>query len=68
MRGWDGAGGNQPASSDDGRARVKAEMPAALHQNNQMGSDLGIVSTSCRSFMEDPSSLTRWIIGDEKLQ
>ncbi|OWM85087.1 hypothetical protein CDL15_Pgr027874 [Punica granatum] len=47
---------------------VEAEMAAALQEYNQVGSDLGIISTSCRSFAEDPSCLTRWIIGDEKLQ
>ncbi|KAK4741049.1 hypothetical protein SAY87_024637 [Trapa incisa] len=47
---------------------AEAEMAAALHEYDQIGSDLGIVGTSCRSFMEDPSRLTRWIIGDEKLQ
>lgn len=46
---------------------VVAEMAAALNEYDQIGADLGILSTSCKSFAEDPTRLTRWIIGDEKL-
>lgn len=47
---------------------VEAEMASALEEYNQIGSDLGIIPTSCKFFAEDPSHLTRWILGDEKLQ
>ncbi|XP_030468029.2 phosphatidylinositol-3-phosphatase SAC1 [Syzygium oleosum] len=46
---------------------VEAEMASALEEYNQIGSDLGIIPTSCKFFAEDPSHLTRWILGDEKL-
>ncbi|XXG87112.1 hypothetical protein AAC387_Pa11g1879 [Persea americana] len=45
---------------------IEAEMEAALKEYDQIGADLGIVPT-CKSFAEDPSRLTRWIIGDEKV-
>lgn len=47
---------------------VEEEMEAALQEYNQIGSDLGIIPTSCKSLAEDPSWLTRWIIGEEKVQ
>lgn len=52
-------------STDD--ALVEAEMVAALKEYDQIGADLGIVS-SCKGVAEDPSQLTRWIIGEEKVQ
>lgn len=51
---------------EDG-AVVEAEMEAALEDYSQIGADLGIIPTRCKSFVEDPSLLTRWIIGEEKL-
>lgn len=48
-------------------ARVEAEMEAALDDYQIIGSDLSIIS-SCGALAEDPSQLTRWIIGDEKLR
>lgn len=49
-------------------AAVEAEMEAALKEYHQIGADLGIIPMSCKSFAEDPSQLTRWIIGEEKAQ
>lgn len=51
--------------SDDA---VEAEMRAALKEYDQIGADLGIIPSSCKSFTQDPSWLTRWIIGEEKVQ
>ncbi|KAJ0025744.1 hypothetical protein Pint_07070 [Pistacia integerrima] len=47
---------------------VEAEMEAVLREYDQIGADLWIISTSCKLFAEDPSRLSRWIIGEEKLQ
>ncbi|KAG2691276.1 hypothetical protein I3760_08G002000 [Carya illinoinensis] len=47
---------------------VEAEMRAALKEYDQIGADLGIIPSSCKSFTEDLSWLTRWIIGEEKVQ
>ncbi|KAL5778854.1 hypothetical protein ACOSQ2_009591 [Xanthoceras sorbifolium] len=47
---------------------VDAEMEAALNDYVQIGSDLGIIPTSCKLIAEDPSLLSRWFIGEEKLQ
>nr|DAD35789.1 TPA_asm: hypothetical protein HUJ06_006429 [Nelumbo nucifera] len=58
MNGIDGA--------DD--AAIEAEMEAALKEYNQIGADLGIFPTTCKYIAEDPSRLTRWIIGEEKVQ
>ncbi|VVA19722.1 Hypothetical predicted protein [Prunus dulcis] len=49
-------------------AAVEVEMEAALKEYDQIGSDLGSIPTSCKSLAEDPSWLTRWIIGEEKVQ
>lgn len=49
-------------------AVVLEEMEEALQEYNQIGADLGIIPTACKSSAEDPSWLTRWIIGDEKVQ
>lgn len=49
-------------------AAVEAEMAAALKEYDLIGSDLGIFPVSCKSFTEDPSRLTRWIIGEDKPQ
>ncbi|KAJ0025747.1 hypothetical protein Pint_07073 [Pistacia integerrima] len=47
---------------------VEAEMEAVLREYDQIGADLRIIPTSCKLFAEDPSRLSRWIIGEEKLQ
>ncbi|XP_044510488.1 phosphatidylinositol-3-phosphatase SAC1 isoform X3 [Mangifera indica] len=47
---------------------VEAEMEAALREYDQIGSDLGIIPTSCKLFTKDPSRLSRWMVGEEKLQ
>ncbi|XP_057973456.1 phosphatidylinositol-3-phosphatase SAC1 isoform X2 [Malania oleifera] len=49
-------------------AAVAAEMEAALREYDQIGGDLGIVPKTCKALVDDPSLLTRWIIGEEKLQ
>eukprot|EP00262_Sarcandra_glabra_P009050 TRINITY_DN23035_c0_g1_i1.p1 TRINITY_DN23035_c0_g1~~TRINITY_DN23035_c0_g1_i1.p1 ORF type:complete len:224 (+),score=50.49 TRINITY_DN23035_c0_g1_i1:81-674(+) len=50
-----------------GDSLIEAEMEAALKEYNLIGADLGIVPT-CKSLADDPSRLTRWIIGEEKMQ
>ncbi|KAL7208941.1 hypothetical protein ACSBR1_030643 [Camellia fascicularis] len=52
---------------DDDTA-VAAEMEAALKEYDLIGSDLGIVPKTCKILPEDPSQLTRWIIGEEMVQ
>ncbi|KAJ0026014.1 hypothetical protein Pint_07028 [Pistacia integerrima] len=47
---------------------VEAEMEAVLREYDQIGADLWIILTSCKLFAEDPSRLSRWIIGEEKWQ
>ncbi|KAL9245477.1 hypothetical protein vseg_019124 [Gypsophila vaccaria] len=47
-------------------AAIEAEMEAALKGYDQVGSDLGILPM-CRSAATDPSQLTRWLIGEDKL-
>ncbi|CAN6678690.1 unnamed protein product [Malus baccata var. baccata] len=49
-------------------ADVEVEMEAALKEYDQIGSDLGSIPASCKLLAEDPSWLTRWIIGEEKVQ
>lgn len=49
-------------------AAVEVEMEAALEEYDQIGSDLVSIPASCKSLAEDPSWLTRWIIGEEKVQ
>ncbi|KAB2628553.1 phosphoinositide phosphatase SAC1-like [Pyrus ussuriensis x Pyrus communis] len=49
-------------------AAVEVEMEAALKEYDQIGSDLGSIPASCKSLAEDPSWLTRWIIGEEKVE
>lgn len=48
-------------------ASVAAEMEAALKEYDQVGADLGIIPTSCKFFADDPSWLTRWLTGEEKV-
>lgn len=47
-------------------AAIQAEMESAVKDYDQVASDLGIFPM-CRSLAGDPSQLTRWIIGDEKI-
>ncbi|XP_074269203.1 phosphatidylinositol-3-phosphatase SAC1 [Silene latifolia] len=47
-------------------AAVEAEMTAILKEYDQVGVDLGIAAM-CRSSARDPSQLTRWLIGEDKL-
>ncbi|KAB1204733.1 Phosphoinositide phosphatase SAC1 [Morella rubra] len=47
---------------------VEAEMRAALNEYDRIGADLGIIPSTCKSFTEDLSWLTRWIIGEERVQ
>ena len=47
-------------------AAIQAEMESAVKEYDQVASDLGIFPM-CRSLAGDPSQLTRWIIGDEKI-
>ena len=49
-------------------ARVEAEMKAALDDYEIIGSDLSIIPSCGALAGEDPSQLTRWIIGDEKMR
>ncbi|XP_042426608.1 phosphatidylinositol-3-phosphatase SAC1-like isoform X2 [Zingiber officinale] len=46
---------------------IEVEMLAYLNEYAQIGADLGIVS-SFKGLAEDPSQLTRWIIGEEKIE
>ncbi|KAK7404211.1 hypothetical protein VNO78_04899 [Psophocarpus tetragonolobus] len=48
-------------------AAVAAEMEAALKEYDQVGADLGIIPKSCKFFADDPSWLTRWLTGEEKV-
>ncbi|MQM11923.1 hypothetical protein Taro_044835 [Colocasia esculenta] len=48
-------------------ALLGEEMEASLDEYNQIGADLGILR-NCKAFAaDDPSQLTRWLIGCEKL-
>ncbi|KAJ6297285.1 hypothetical protein OIU78_022924 [Salix suchowensis] len=51
---------------DDSTA--EADMEAALMDYDRIVADLGIVPLSCKSFAADPSWLTRWIVGEEKVE
>lgn len=47
---------------------VEEEMAAALKEYDQIGADLGVIPSTCKYFTEDPSWLTRLIIGEEEVQ
>lgn len=53
---------------DDNDAAVEADMEAALNGFGHVSADLGIFPKSCSALVADPSQLTRWIIGEERLQ
>ncbi|KAL3641427.1 Phosphoinositide phosphatase sac1 [Castilleja foliolosa] len=46
---------------------VEAEMEAALGPYYRACSDLGIFPKSCNAQVVDPSQLTRWILGEDRL-
>lgn len=46
---------------------VAAEMEAAL-QFKECGSHLGIIPQSCNALAFDPSLVTRWIVGEERIR
>lgn len=48
-------------------ATVEEEMEAALQEYEQISADLGILPRSCKASALDPSQLTRWIIGEERV-
>lgn len=50
---------------DDSAA--EAEMEAAFKEYDRIGSDLGIFPKSCKALVVDPSQLTRWIVGEDRL-
>ncbi|KAL1805043.1 hypothetical protein ACET3Z_028111 [Daucus carota] len=49
-------------------ASVEKEMEEALREFNRISADLGIIPSSCKASYGDPCQLTRWIIGEEKIQ
>ncbi|OIT35684.1 PREDICTED: phosphoinositide phosphatase SAC1 [Nicotiana attenuata] len=48
-------------------AAIEAEMESALKAYDQIGADLGIFPKSCKALAADPSQLTRWLVGEDKL-
>lgn len=52
-------------SMDD--AAIEAEMESAFKAYDQIGADLGIFPKSCKALAADPSQLTRWLVGEDKL-
>lgn len=46
---------------------AEKEMEEALKEYQSIGADLGIIPRSCKASYGDPSQLTRWIIGQDKL-
>ncbi|KAJ6422154.1 hypothetical protein OIU84_027156 [Salix udensis] len=57
--------GDQDEGND---STAEADMEAALMDYDRIVADLGIVPLSCKSFAADPSWLTRWIVGEEKVE
>ncbi|GAB2271914.1 Phosphoinositide phosphatase sac1 [Dionaea muscipula] len=47
-------------------AAIEAEMEAAFKEYDKIGSDLGVFP-SCKPLAGDPSQLTRWIIGEDRV-
>lgn len=58
--------GNKVDSMDD--SAIEADMETALKEYDRVSADLGVFPKSCRALVADPSQLTRWIIGEERLQ
>lgn len=52
-------------SMDD--SAIEAEMESAFKAYDQIGADLGIFPKSCKALAADPSQLTRWLVGEDKL-
>ncbi|KAJ8531038.1 hypothetical protein K7X08_025769 [Anisodus acutangulus] len=48
-------------------AAIEAEMESAFKAYDQIGADLGIFPKSCKALAADPSQLTRWLVGEDKL-
>ncbi|MCD7447475.1 hypothetical protein HAX54_030341 [Datura stramonium] len=48
-------------------AAIETEMESALKAYDQIGADLGIFPKSCKALAADPSQLTRWLVGEDKL-
>ncbi|KAF3653192.1 hypothetical protein FXO38_15754 [Capsicum annuum] len=48
-------------------AAIEAEMESAFKAYDQIGTDLGIFPKSCKALAADPSQLTRWLVGEDKL-
>ncbi|XP_055835932.1 phosphatidylinositol-3-phosphatase SAC1 [Solanum dulcamara] len=46
---------------------IEAEMESAFKAYDQIGADLGIFPKSCKALAADPSQLTRWLVGEDKL-
>ncbi|KAL0437925.1 UNVERIFIED_CONTAM: Phosphoinositide phosphatase SAC1 [Sesamum latifolium] len=46
---------------------IEAEMETALNQYDRVGADLGVFPKSCSALVMDPSQLTRWILGEDRL-
>ncbi|KAK6775763.1 hypothetical protein RDI58_026764 [Solanum bulbocastanum] len=46
---------------------IEAEMESAFKVYDQIGADLGIFPKSCKALATDPSQLTRWLVGEDKL-
>ncbi|CAA0827794.1 Phosphoinositide phosphatase SAC1 [Striga hermonthica] len=47
---------------------TETEMESALNEYARAGADLGIFPKSCSAQILDPSQLTRWILGEDRLQ
>ncbi|KAL3845648.1 hypothetical protein ACJIZ3_003051 [Penstemon smallii] len=56
---------NKVDCTDD--TAVEAEMEAAVREYDRVGEDLGIFPKSCKALVSDPSQLTRWILGEDRL-
>ncbi|KAF3616726.1 putative ankyrin repeat-containing protein-like [Capsicum annuum] len=48
-------------------AAIEAEMESAFKAYDQIGTDLGIFPKLCKALAADPSQLTRWLVGEDKL-
>ncbi|XP_019181071.1 PREDICTED: phosphoinositide phosphatase SAC1 isoform X2 [Ipomoea nil] len=48
-------------------AAIESEMESELSGYDKIGNDLGIFPDSCRTLAGDPSQLTRWLIGEDRL-
>ncbi|KAL1533835.1 Phosphoinositide phosphatase sac1, variant 2 [Salvia divinorum] len=53
---------------DDGDTAIEEDMEAALNGCDRVSADLGVFPKSCSALVADPSQLTRWIIGEDRLQ